>query len=126
MTGFFRGKGKQLVLPVSTYLFVHPKGNVLIETGWNTIYATQRLRQIFGMVDRISTPIIAADEGIDSKLRAVELASADLDHVFYISHMDFDHASGLRLVREAKAEEKWAACSRPSLRYVDTWRVYVR
>lgn len=121
VTGLFRGKDKQLVLPVSAYLIVHPKGNVLIDTGWDTIYATQRPRQLFGMVDRISAPIIAADEGIDSKLHNLGLVPSDLNHV-YISHMDFDHTSGLRLVREAKdirtAEEEWAACNRRSLRYV--------
>lgn len=39
--------------------------------------------------------------------------------------MDFDHTSGLRLVKAAKdirtSEEEWAACSRFSLRYIDTW-----
>lgn len=124
VTGLFRGRDKQLILPVSAYLIVHPQGSVLIDTGWDTKYATERPRQLFGMVDRISAPIIAADEGIDSKLRSVGLVPSDLDHVF-ISHMDFDHASGLRLVREAKdirtAEEEWAACNRRSLRYVDTW-----
>lgn len=124
VTGLFRGKDKQLVLPVSAYLIVHPKGNVLIDTGWDTRYATERPRQLFGMVDRISAPIMAADEGIDSKLRAVGLHTSDIDHV-YISHMDFDHASGLRLVKDAKdirtAEEERTACNRFSLRYVDTW-----
>lgn len=48
----------------------------------------------------------------------------DIDHVF-ISHMDFDHASGLRLARDARdirtSQEEWVACSKPSFRYVDTW-----
>lgn len=76
------------------------------------------------MVDKVSAPIIASDEGIDSKLRSIGLLSKDIDHVF-ISHMDFDHASGLRLVKDAKdirtADEEWEACRKFSLRYVDTW-----
>lgn len=124
VTGLFRGKEKQLVLPVSVYLIVHPAGAVLIDTGWDTIYAAKRPKQIFGMVDKISAPIIAADEGVDSKLKSVGLRPEQIDHVF-ISHMDFDHASGLRLVRAARdirtAQEEWAACSRFSLRYVDVW-----
>ena len=124
VTGLFRSRKKQMVLPVSAYLIVHPKGNILIDTGWDTKYAHERPKQFMGMVDKISAPIIRENEGIDSKLKAVGLSVADIDHVF-ISHMDFDHASGLRLVRTARdirtAQEEWAACNKFSLRYVDTW-----
>lgn len=124
VTGLFRSRDKQLILPVSAYLIIHPKGNVLIDTGWDTKYANERPKQLCGMIDKISAPIIAPDEGIDSKLAGIGLRSEDIDGVF-ISHMDFDHASGLRLVKNAKAictaKEEWTACTKPSLRYVDTW-----
>ena len=124
VTGLFRGKEKQMILPVSAYLIVHPKGNVLIDTGWDTKYAHERPKQLFGLVDKISAPIIEENDGIDGKLASVGLCPEDIDHVF-ISHMDFDHTSGLRLVKDAKdircSEEEWAACSKFSLRYVDTW-----
>ena len=35
-TGLFRSKKHQLLLPVSAYLIEHPKGLVLIDTGWHT------------------------------------------------------------------------------------------
>ena len=124
VTGLFRGKEKQMILPASAYLIAHPKGNILIDTGWDTKYAHERPKQLFGMVDRISAPIIADGEGVDSKLAALGVRPKDLTHVF-ISHMDFDHTSGLRLVKEANdircAQEEWAACNKCSLRYVDTW-----
>ena len=124
VTGFFRSKAKQMVLPVSSYLIVHPRGNVLIDAGWDTRYAHERPKQLFGMVDRISAPIIAENEGIDSKLAAIGIHPGGIDNVF-ISHMDFDHVSGLRLIKDAKdircSEEEWIACSRFSLRYIDTW-----
>lgn len=123
-TGIFRGDAKKMILPVSTYLIVHPEGNVLIDTGWNTKYAFERPKQLFGMVDRISTPIIGENNGVDNKLKAIGLTPSDIDHVF-ISHMDFDHTSGLRLVDKAKdircSEEEWEACNKCSLRYIDTW-----
>ncbi len=113
-----------MILPVSVYLIEHPKGNVLIDTGWDTKYATERPKQLLGMVDKISAPIIKADEGIDSKLKMVGLTVEDIDYVF-ISHMDFDHTSGLRLVNKAKdircSAEEWTACNKFSFRYVDTW-----
>lgn len=124
VTGLFRGKAKPMILPVSAYLIVHPKGNVLIDTGWDTKYAHERPKQLLGLVDRISAPIVEENEGIDSKLASVGLRPQEIDRVF-LSHMDFDHVSGLRLVRDARdircSEEEWAACSEFSLRYIDTW-----
>lgn len=123
-TGLFRGKDKKLLLPVSSYLIVHPKGNILIDTGWDTKYADEKPKQWFGLVNKISAPIIKADEGIDSKLKNIGVNSSDIDRLF-ISHMDFDHASGLRLVKDIRdirtSEEEWRACNKFSFRYVDTW-----
>lgn len=124
VTGFFRSKDKQMILPVSAYFIVHPKGNILIDTGWDTKYAHERPKELLGMIDKISAPIIKSDEGIDSKLADIGYKTSDIDHVF-ISHMDFDHTSGLSLVRDAKdirtSKEEWEACNKFSLRYVDTW-----
>ena len=124
VTGFLRSKKKKMILPVSSYLIVHPKGNILIDTGWDTKYAHERPKQFLGLVDKISAPIINEDEGVDSKLASVGLCPRDIDYVF-ISHMDFDHVSGLKLVSESKnifcSEEEWTACNKFSLRYIDTW-----
>lgn len=122
--GLFRGNDKKLVLPVSCYFIVHPMGNILIDTGWDTIYAKERPKQMFGMVDRISGPIIKEDEGIDSKLKQIGYKPSDIDVVF-ISHMDFDHTSGLRLMKAAKkvmtSRQEWDAANKHSIRYIDTW-----
>jgi len=124
VTGFMCGKSKKMILPVSCYLIQHPRGNVLIDTGWDTIYAKEPPKQMLGMVNKISGPIIREDEGVDTKLKEIGLKPKELDYVF-ISHMDFDHTSGLRLVKEAKhiqtSEEEWKACNEFSIRYVDTW-----
>lgn len=124
VTGFLRGKKKKMLLPVSSYLIQHPKGNVLVDTGWDTSYAKAPPKQMLGMVNRISAPILQEDEGIDSKLKAIGLQAKELDFVL-LSHMDFDHTSGLRLVKDAKkimtAQEEWSDCNKLSVRYVDTW-----
>lgn len=124
VTGLFRGKDKQMVLPVSSYLIQHPKGNILIDVGWDTKYAFERPKQLLGLVDKISAPLIQATEGIDSKLKKVGLKTSNLAHIF-ISHMDFDHVSGLRLVKDVPdirtSKEEWKACKRFSLRYIDVW-----
>lgn len=77
-----------------------------------------------GLINKISGPIIKREEGIDIKLQQVGLRDKDIDFCF-ISHMDFDHTSGLRLVKNMKhimtSEEEWKACNRLGVRYVDTW-----
>ncbi len=39
VTGMFRSADKKLTLPVSCYLIEHPKGRILIDSGWDTKYA---------------------------------------------------------------------------------------
>ena len=124
VTGLFRGKEKKRVLPVSCYLIEHPRGRILIDTGWDTKFAHERPKEWFGMVDKISAPIIGERDGIDSKLASLGLKDNDIDAV-YLSHMDFDHASGIRLVKNAKAfyasKEEIADAKKSKFRYVDTW-----
>lgn len=123
VTGFLRSGDKKLTLPVSAYLIEHPKGNVLIDTGWDYRYTRERLHRFFGLLDGISTPVIREGESIDCKLKALGLLPSDIDCLFF-SHMDFDHTSGLRLVRDARrimaAEEEIADSQKYFFRYVKT------
>lgn len=67
VTGFLRGRDMKLMLPVSAYLIEHPKGKVLIDTGWDSKYATERPHRFFGLPDGISTHVIKNGESIDCK-----------------------------------------------------------
>lgn len=124
VTGLFRGKDKKRILPVSCYLIEHPRGNILIDTGWDTRFSYERPKEWFGLVDKISGPTIGEKDGIDSKLAALGLKDSDIDAV-YFSHMDFDHTSGMRLVKNAKAfyasREEIADSKKSKFRYIDTW-----
>ena len=119
--GLFRKKEHRKTLPVSCYLIEHPKGRVLIDTGWDSIYATQKPKRFFGLLDHISTPIIKQEESIDHKLSTLGFHSSDIDYVF-LSHLDFDHTSGLRLVKDAKnffaSEEEIKDSKKYFFRYV--------
>ena len=64
MTGFLRGKSKKLELPVSCYLIEHPMGKVLIDTGWDSKYATERSNYF---LNSISRPVIKQDESVHGK-----------------------------------------------------------
>jgi len=121
VTGLFRSKDKKLTLPVSCYLIEHPKGKILIDTGWDTKYANERPHRFFGLLDSISTPVIGGTDGVDSKLQSLQVHPEDIDCV-YFSHMDFDHISGIPLVKGAKrfstAREELSDANRYFFRYV--------
>lgn len=93
VTGFLRSKSKKLELPVSCYLIEHPMGKVLIDTGWDSKYATERLNYF---LDSISRPVIKQDKSVDCKLKQLGIAPSEIDYLFF-SHMDFDHTSGCGL-----------------------------
>ena len=121
VTGFFRSDDKKIELPVSCYLIEHPKGNILIDSGWHSKYVTEKPHSFFGLLDHISTPLIKDGESIDCQLAGLGMAPKDIDYVF-LSHLDFDHTSGLPLLLGAKsfqaAEEEIADAGRYFFRYV--------
>lgn len=120
--GLLRGKDKKMELPVSCYLLEHPKGKILIDTGWDSKYTTER-PNVF--LNSISRPVIKKGESVDCKLKQLGVISSEIDYLFF-SHMDFDHTSGLRLVKDAKrimaAKEEIADSKKYFFRYVkSTW-----
>lgn len=123
VTGWFRGEEKKVILPVSCYLIEHPKGKILIDTGWDSKYIHEKPHRFGGLLNGISTPVIKEGESVDYKLSEYNLRAQDLDYVFF-SHMDFDHTSGLRLVRDAKrimaAREELEDSEKYFFRYVKT------
>lgn len=108
-SGVFTPKSKRLWLPVSTYLIEHPKGLVLVDTGWG------RAMSPAGVFDRkaqvkslgscllyyVNQGILPLGEAVDEQLAARGIAPADLDCVL-LTHLDCDHTNGLPLVAGAK------------------------
>lgn len=124
--GLFRGKDKKTELPVSCYLIEHPRGRVLIDSGWHSKYTAEPPRRFFGLLGKISTPVIQEGESIDCRLASMGLRPSDIDFLFF-SHLDFDHTSGLKLLHGVRhvfaAEEENADADRYVFRYVkETWK----
>lgn len=127
VTGFLRSKKKKMALPVSCYLIEHEKGLVLIDTGWHSKYVKEKPHRFLGLLDKVSTPVIKEGESIDCKLNELGYKASDLDYVF-ISHLDFDHISGVELVKEAKniqaSQEEINAARKSSMRYMkENWQM---
>lgn len=47
-TGLFRSARNQITLPVSSYLIEHPKGLLLIDTGWHKTVGIRRFAKVIG------------------------------------------------------------------------------
>lgn len=120
--GLFRSQKTQIVIPVKCFLITHPSGKkILVDTGWDSEVRNHPIRAITYPMWVASKPILPATQAIDEQLAALLLAPKDLEAVI-MTHMDIDHDSGLRLVKEAphiylSPEEKQALHS-GDLRYV--------
>ncbi|HLR19471.1 MAG TPA: N-acyl homoserine lactonase family protein [Staphylococcus sp.] len=114
-TGLFRSKKKQLHLPVSVYLIEHPKGLVLIDTGWHTI---NRNKPVKNLALKAQLP---EGEAVHEQLKKLGYQPADIDYVI-LSHLRTGHADGLNHVAEANqilvSKEEWMAAQKDKVHYL--------
>jgi len=124
-TGLFRSAKNQVILPVSSYLIEHPKGLVLIDTGWNTLVRQSNWQELGPQV-QINTGYLPAGWAVNERLAALGYQPEDLDLVL-MSHLHCDHASGLKLVKGAKkilvSSREWQVANHTPLVYLPhEWR----
>lgn len=119
-TGIGRSKKLRIWLPVTAYLIEHPKGNILIDTGWYTDVRTNPIKHLSAPLYMASKPKLPEGKAINEQLKNLNIETKDLDYVF-LTHMDCDHASGLELVKDAKkimiSEEEFKAINKGNVRY---------
>ncbi len=101
-TGLLRSKKHRIWIPVFTYLIVHPKGNVLIDTGWSDQVRTHPIKAESFALWFASKPSLPEGSAVNEQIESVGIAPKDLDYVF-LTHMDVDHVNGIQLVKDAKA-----------------------
>ena len=80
---------EMIELPVSCFLFIHPHGNVLFDTGCHPEIAVNP-EERWGPMARFVIPAMSADDNIISQLARVNLAPDDIDIVVN-SHLHCDH-----------------------------------
>ncbi len=76
-------------LPVTCFLFRHPQGNVLFDTGCHPMVAEEPEMR-WGNLAQSVVPTMGSDENIVSELRRINLTPADVD-VVVNSHLHCDH-----------------------------------
>ena len=108
-SGIFAKKSERLWLPVSAYLIKCDHGKILFDCGWHRDMSPNGVFDKKAQVKSLgSLPLYMTNQGriekgaaIDEQLAALGIHPADLDLVL-LSHLDCDHANGLKLVADAK------------------------
>ncbi|MBQ9824374.1 MAG: N-acyl homoserine lactonase family protein [Solobacterium sp.] len=133
-SGVFGKKEDRLWLPVSAYLIEHPKGKFLVDTGWAREMSPEgefdKKAQIKSlgslMLYEVNQGRIGLGECIDEQLLAMGIKDSDLDAVL-LTHLDCDHANGLKQVKGAKKflvaadEVRFATKLTNKVRYYKGW-----
>ena len=95
-------------LPVLCFLIEHPRGPILVDTGWCRelspagVYDTKAAAAVLPRhLAAFYRPSLPAGEAIHEQLAALGLRPEDLAAVL-LTHLDPDHVAGLRHLRGAK------------------------
>lgn len=132
-SGMTTPKEDWIWLPVSVYLIEHPKGLILVDTGWHRDMSPEgvydKAAQIKSLGSRVLYNVnqgqIPLGEAVDEQLATMGIKPADLDYVL-LTHLDCDHANGLLAVKDARhiivAQEE-LDCARKNgfIRYKKKW-----
>ena len=108
--GVFDKAAERVELPVSAYLIEHPKGKVLIDTGWSReispdgVYdAAAVKRQLPGYLAAFYHPWVEKGKTVAEQLAQMGITPEELNAVV-LTHLDADHTSGLRSVKNAQED----------------------
>lgn len=120
------GRKERIWIPVSCYLIEHPKGLILFDTGWSREMSPKgvadKKAQIkhLGLHYFLNQGLVPEGKAVDEQLSDMGISASDLDYVI-LSHMHSDHASGLKLVKDAKkillSEEEYSDIHKYAVRY---------
>ena len=108
-SGIFGKKKDRLWLPVSAYLIECSHGKILFDCGWHRDMSPNgefdknaQIKSLGGFpLYKTNQGVLPMGEAIDEQLAKLGVKPSDLDMVL-LSHLDCDHANGLKLVKDAK------------------------
>lgn len=108
-SGLFDKKENRIWLPVSAYLVEVDGKHILFDCGWHRnmspdgVFSEKAQIESLGcrLLYKTNQGVLPKGEAIDEQLAAMGLKPNDIDIVL-LSHLDCDHANGLKLVADAK------------------------
>lgn len=108
-SGIFQKKSERIWLPVSVYLVEHSKGLILYDTGWHRNMSPNGIFDKKSQIKSLGTlALYEVNQGrigkgatVNEQLEKMGIKTSDLDYVI-LSHLDCDHANGLKQVADAK------------------------
>ena len=111
----FYGRRNRIRLPVSIYFIEHPKGKILIDTGWHREISPDGKYNRVAQVKHLGVGHFLINQGVLPKgesaveqLEKIGIAPRDLDYII-LTHLHTDHASGLRQFKDAKKNSRKCA-----------------
>ncbi len=97
----------RVTLPVFAYLIEHPKGLILVDTGWcreispEGVYDPKAVTAILpSHLAALFHPSVPSGMAIHEQLAAMGIQPEDLEYVL-LTHLDPDHVAGLKHVNKA-------------------------
>ena len=108
-SGVFGKRKDRLWLPVSAYLIECAHGKILFDCGWHRNMSPNgefdrkaQIKSLGGLaLYKTNQGVLPLGEAIDEQLAVMGIKPSDLDLIL-LSHLDCDHANGLKLVLDAK------------------------
>lgn len=135
-SGIFSSKEERLWLPVSAYLIECEHGKILFDCGWHRDMSPNGIFDKKAQIKSLgSHALYMTNQGrikkgaaINEQLKEIGINASDIDMIL-LSHLDCDHANGLKLVADAKQilvsndELNFAAKKSPvnKIRYNSEW-----
>lgn len=100
---------KKVWMPVLCFLIRHPRGTILVDTGWHRKISptgeydpkAQRVALYSRWLPVVNKGWLPEGKAIDEQLAQLGVSVHDLDYVI-LTHLDCDNVSGLQQVKEAK------------------------
>lgn len=124
-TGLFRPKKDQRIIPCTCYVIKHPKGLIVVDTGFDKAVRAHPIRELTLVHNQINKPLQKPGEAVDEVLAKMGIRPEDIDYVI-LSHLHSDHADGARQLIGAKhflvSREELDAATQPDLKTKLTFR----
>lgn len=96
-TGLFRNKEHKIKAPIFSFLIEHPKGNVLVDTGWSKLVRENYKKHLPRKVYLASKPILPPGHDILEQLDKLGIHRLQFA---LLTHMHVDHVDALNEIKD--------------------------